>query len=141
MPITITISDLEMAYEWSSSGGEGENLAYISKETGKIYYLSEYNDTEDEVPDDIEEPDRYWVVPHQHELDLGQRLVMDFVSKHLPDEYNTVRSFFQRRGAYAQYKNFLTRHGKLEQWHQFENQRTQEALLEWAKDEGLTVAE
>ena len=39
-----------------------ENNAYISLDTGEIYWTSELNPVEEDVPDDLETSDRYLAI-------------------------------------------------------------------------------
>ena len=110
-----------------------ENRAYISKESGEIYWLSETDDFSDDVPDDIEESDAYIAVPHKNDLDLGRQLALRFTAHELPDAYDTVRDFFGRRGAYRRFKNLLEATGRLDSWYAFEAYQTQEALKGWCE--------
>lgn len=137
--VSITADDLEFAFDWVNAGDDVGNAAYISKADGKIYYVSDYSDSEEEILEDIDEPELYWMVPNKRELDLGRELVLRFVEQHAPDEWQTVRSYFQNRGAYARFKDLLTRLGQLEKWYEFEQQETAAALRTWATDNGLTV--
>ena len=45
--------------------------AYLCKETGQIFYTSEMGDS-DELPEDIEDPDRYITIPHNRIKDGGR---------------------------------------------------------------------
>ena len=40
----------------------------------------------DDLPEDVDESDKYIEIPHKNELDLGRNLVFQFVSKHIPEE-------------------------------------------------------
>jgi hypothetical protein len=40
-------------------------------DTGAIYWISEPNPLEEEVPDDLETSDRHIAIPHKNDLDLG----------------------------------------------------------------------
>ncbi len=72
-------------------------------------------------------------------MDLGKQLVSDFVNEFMPDDYDFVRSIFSRRGAYGQFKNFLARERKLDQWHAFEEQALRKAIREWCADNGIEL--
>ena len=115
-----------------SGGFLTDNRAYISKETGRIYWVSD-DPVEDDLPDDIEESDAYIPVPHKNDLDLGRDLALRFVEEELPDRYDTVRGFFGRRGAYGRFKDLLDEAGRLESWYAFEAQHTQKALKDWCQ--------
>jgi hypothetical protein len=115
-----------------------EHDAYLNKETGETYYVSALGDS-DELPDDLEENENYISIPHKNDLDLGRKLVFDFISANLPDELEGVRAIFSRKGAYARYKDLLESKGKLEAWYEFENKATEKALRDWCKESGIEL--
>jgi hypothetical protein len=43
-------SDLLLAFEFVSSGGMGENEAYLDRQSGKIYWRSEFGNNDEELP-------------------------------------------------------------------------------------------
>jgi hypothetical protein len=53
--MAISFPDLQLAFEFVSSDGLGENRAILDTQSGHLYYHSEVVDTmeEDEFPDDI----------------------------------------------------------------------------------------
>jgi hypothetical protein len=53
--MAVNFSDLQLAFEFVSSGGMGENEAYPGRQSGKIYWHSEFGDNEEQLPDDIED--------------------------------------------------------------------------------------
>jgi hypothetical protein len=79
----VSFSDLQFAFEFVSSGGIGENEAYLDRQSGKIYWHSEFGDNDEELPHDIDN-EKYIAIPDKRELDLGKPLVMDFVREFLP---------------------------------------------------------
>ena len=95
----VSFSDVQLAFEFVSSGGMGENEAYLDRQSGKIYWHSEFGDNDEELPDDIDD-EKYISIPDKRELDLGKPLVLDFAREFLPDDYDEVRHIFSRRGAY-----------------------------------------
>jgi hypothetical protein len=42
--MSVSFSDLQLAFEFVSSGGMGENEAYLDRQSGKIYWHSEFGD-------------------------------------------------------------------------------------------------
>ncbi len=122
-----------------SSGAMYDATAYISRETGKIYWESSGIDEEDELPDDLHDSSLYASVPHQSDLDLGKRLVLRFTARALPDRYDQVSAIFRRQGAYSRFKELLDDKGLLQEWYKYENSAGETALREWAIDEGFTV--
>ena len=131
----ISFSEIEDAFLYVSSDHPFTNSAVINKKKGKIFYRSEYSDI-DEFPEDVEN-EYYIEIPHKNDLDLGQNLVFEFVSKYIPDRFDEVDSYFRKKGAYSKYKYLLERLNLLEKWYEFEDERTKTALQEWCRDNGL----
>ena len=50
---------------------------------------------------------------HKNDLGLGQDLVMSFIEQELPDEFNTVASYFRKNGAYRRFKDLLEERDQL----------------------------
>src|SRR6516162_9335553 len=73
----VSFADLQLAFEFVSSGGMGENEAYLDRQSGKIYWHSEFGDKDEELPGDIDD-EKYISIPDKRELDLGKPLVLDF---------------------------------------------------------------
>ncbi len=90
--------DIENAFLFISMAPPDEHCAYLDKETGEAYYVSTLGDS-DELPDDLEENEKYISVPHKNDLNLGRELVFDFISVNLPEEYDRIRGIFSRKGA------------------------------------------
>jgi hypothetical protein len=126
-------SNLEDAFLFVSASAPGEHYAYLNKETGEAYYVSELGDS-DELPADLEENEKYINVPHKNDFNLGRELAFDFVAANLPGEFERTREIFSRKGAYARFKDLLDAKGQLEAWYKFEQQATEEALCAWSKE-------
>jgi hypothetical protein len=135
----VSLKDLEDAFEFVSAGGTGEHQAFLCKQTGKLYWHSEYLDDMDELPDDLEEDEKYIRIPDRRELDLGKPLVMEFAGQFLPEDVDRVQEIFSRRGAYAMFKDLLDRRGALERWYEFEAQATERALRTWCEENSVAV--
>jgi hypothetical protein len=131
----VSIGDITAAFEFANTGGNmGEFLAFVCKRTGKIYCQTDFPDAEemnDELPDDIEDEEKYVALPDKRELDLGKPLVLDFARQYLPDDLDDVRHFFGKRGAYGKFKALLARRGAIDRWHAFEAKATEQALRDW----------
>jgi hypothetical protein len=137
----VYFSELLDAFEWVSAAGPLENSAYVSRQTGRIFWDTDSGDLEEELPEDVADGTLYACVPHKHDLDLGQRLVFRFVEQNAPDAYDQVRGYFSTRGAYARLKDLLERRGLLEAWYAYEEEACESALREWAESEGLHIDE
>jgi len=139
MSVTLNYSDLEDAFFYISMNPQFANSAFLNTKTGEFYYVSDYGDS-DELPEDIDESEDYIAIPHKNDLDLGQKLVEDFVLEHCEGEIGKVMSFFRHKGAYSKYKYFLERKGLLDEWHQYEDDITKKALLEWCSENNINVS-
>jgi len=137
--MAMTFSDIENAVYFVSMQPYGTNEAYVSLDTGQIFLLSEYNDS-DELPDDFQESDRYLAIPHKNDLDLGQQLVRDFIFSEAPTLARQIEEIFRRRGAYSRYKSVLVSNGLLDAWHDFENERTTKAICDWCEANHLPIS-
>ena len=136
----IKLSELVEAFEFVSVSELDEHQAYICKKTGRIIFLSEGMDLEEEMefPDDPDMAD-YQAVPHRRDLDLGRRVALSFVAEQLPDSLNKVRDIFSRKGAYGRFKQMLLATGRLDQWYAFEERATERALIVWCDEAGVTL--
>jgi hypothetical protein len=120
--MAISFDNIENAFLFVSSDQKYMNNAFISKETGQIFYTSQIVDS-DELPEDIDDPDKYISIPHKTELGLGKAIVIEFTSEYLPEELDRVYSIFRSRGAYSRYKDLLDRKSFLDKWYKFEDER------------------
>ena len=130
--VAVDARELRNAFDFVSAADPFDHSAWICLGTGKIYWQSSATGLDDEdLPEDIDDSDRYLAVPSQHDLDLGHRLALTFAEQELPDDYDMVTGFFRRRGAYSRFKSLLQTRGRLASWHEFEDRETDEALLAW----------
>jgi|SRR5450830_441369 len=129
--IIIVYTDLRNAFEFVSSGSKNQHNAYISLDTGTIYWTSNALELEEEVPDNLEFSDSCILVPHKNEFKLGQNLALSFIDQELPYDYNFVASLFRKSSAYRRFKELLQSQGLLEKWFAFEASASDKALLDW----------
>lgn len=136
----VKLSELVDAFEFVSVSDLDEHQAYICKRTGRIIFVSEGVDLEEdiELPDDPELAD-YLPVPHRRDLDLGRRLALSFVAEKLPGSFDKASEIFSRKGAYSRFKQLLRATGTLDNWHAFEARATELALEEWCVEVGVTL--
>ena len=138
---TVSLRELVDAVDFVSLSDTGEFPAYICTKTGTIYYVSDDPKLNQDNPVDLEDSEQYISVPSKRDLDLGRNVVNDFVDRELPDEWDTVRDFFHRRGAYRRFKDFLEFRGLLEKWFRFEEQSAAAAVRAWAADNEIPLSE
>ena len=137
--VVIRFDELSEAFDFVGSAPEGENEAYISLETGRIYWISELSPPDVDIPDDLETSEKYLVVPHRADLELGKNLALRFAGERLPEYYGQVEALFRRRGAYRRFKDLLESKEVLEQWYAYENEATERALKEWCSENGIEL--
>ena len=130
--------DILEAFEFVSFGSMYEHQAFLDKETGKVYYHSDFDDEEEELPEDIDD-EKYIAIPHKNELGLGKKLVLDFAHQYLPDEAAMIYAIFNRKGAYSKYKDFLEHRGMLEKWYEYESEKQKKALREWCESSSIEI--
>ena len=139
---SVKFSDIQDAFDFVSFGDElMEHHAWLSKETGKVYWHSEFDDDEEALPEDIDDDDKYIAIPHKNDFNLGKNLVLQFSSEQLPDSYDKVREIFSRRGAYARFKDLLEYQDKLQQWYDYEQQAGENALREWCNECDIKIVD
>ena len=135
----VDLTELQGAVEWVSDD-VADSEAFVCRQTGKIYWISDDGSLEpEELPDNIGDPEKYAPVPNKYELDIGVRLVFDFTKNRLPDQYDEVRSIFRRKGAYGRFKALLAEGNLLECWYDFSEEQTLAILEEWCASEGFAA--
>jgi hypothetical protein len=141
-PMEVKFEDLVTAYEFVSASGAVEHEAFVCRQTGKIYWRTDGLDLGDleELPDDIDDEEKYVPVADRRELDLGKPLVLRFASECLPNDYDEVEDIFSGRGAYQKFRRLLERRHVLERWYDFENKETERALREWCESNSIAIA-
>jgi hypothetical protein len=133
--VPTSFDQILLGYEFVESGG-GRHDALLCRRTGKIYWrseLSELEGFENELPDDVEDDEKYIAIPGKKELGLGKPLVLDFAREFLPDDFDEVRYIFSKRGAYQKFRALVTRRKVLERWYEFQTKATERALREWCE--------
>ena len=132
--VEVQDADLRIAVEFVSSAPPSEHYAYVSLDTGEIYWGTADGGVMDEnAPADLETSGRYTSIPHKYDFDLGSDLALRFAATRLPRQYGAVEEFFRSRGAYARFKSLLQREGKLDEWYEFSETATDKALKDWCR--------
>ena len=140
--MNVSLEDLVLALELVGSSALGEHEAFLCRRTGKIYWRSESSDLhelDDELPDDIEDDEKYLAIPDKQELGLGKPLALDFAREFLPNDFDEVTYIFSKRGAYQKFKALLTQRDALDRWYDFESKATEQALREWCEFNSIEV--
>ena len=99
-----SLSELIDALEIASMSNFGECQAFVCRQSGKIYCRMDplyVGELDEELPDDLDDEEKYVQVPEKQELDLGKPLVMDFTRAILPQDLDDVRDMFRRNGLCA----------------------------------------
>ncbi|MGD0026958.1 MAG: UPF0158 family protein [Xanthobacteraceae bacterium] len=141
----ISFQEILDAFEFvSMGGGPGEHQAFLCRQTGKIYWHSELSDLDelnDELLDEIEDDEKYIAIPDKRELSLGKPLVLDFAREFLPKDFDEVRYIFSKRGAYPKFRALLERRKAIDRWHEFESKATERALRDWCELNSIAVVD
>lgn len=136
--MAIKFSDIEHAFFYVSSAPMTANTAILCKETGEIFYASDYDD-ENQIPEEIYFREDCIEIPHRNDLDLGRNLVSEFVEQYMPEDFERVREILRRKGAYGKYQDLLEDRNILQKWYDFENARQTETLREWCEDNEIAL--
>jgi len=136
--MAIKFSDIEHAFIYVSSAPMTAKTAILCKETGEIFYASDYDD-ENQIPEEIYFREDCIEIPHRNDLDLGRNLVFEFVEQYMPEDFERVREILRRKGAYGKYKDLLEDRNILQKWYDFENARQTETLREWCEDNEIAL--
>jgi hypothetical protein len=140
----VSFQEILTAFEFAGMGGDlGAHEAILCRRTGKIYCRSEFSDLDelnDEMPDDVEDDEKYVAIPDKRELGLGKPLALDFAREFLPGDFDEVRYIFSKRGAYKKFRALLIRRNVLDSWYDFESKATEQALREWCELNSIEVA-
>lgn len=142
-PVTVALDELILALDWVSDLSNSENMAFVCRESGRVYMTSEEDfgvELEPDLPSDIDDVEKYAIVPSRQDLRLGKRLAVRFVQTSLPERLEETYEMFGARGAYARFKDMLEREQALDAWHAFEAEAVERGLREWADSEALAVA-
>jgi len=135
----VSLKDIREAFEFVCASEEHQ--AFLSKQSGELYYHSELCDDLDSLPDDIDDSEKFLPIPDKRELDLGKPLALDFARQFLPGDFDEVQQFFSRRGAYARFKELLGRRNALDQWYDFEAKAEERALRMWCDLNSIEVSD
>ena len=139
MPVSVDWTELLHAFEFASLGEPHEHEAVLCRKSGKFLWLTDVDEDIEAWPDDADDEEKYLPIPHRKKLDLGKPLVLEFARQFLPDEFNEVRRMFDRRGAYARFRDLLLRKKALDRWYDFEKKAAEAALREWCDLNEITI--
>jgi hypothetical protein len=138
----VSFAEMQLAFDFVSSSGLGENRAVLDRQTGRLYWHSDFGDNleEDAIPDDLDD-ERHIEITNKKDLGLGKPLALDFARQFLPHDYDEVRQIFSRRGAYGRFKALLVQRRALDRWHDFSDKAEDAALREWCAANGIELTD
>ncbi|MGQ0686071.1 hypothetical protein [Bradyrhizobium sp.] len=140
----VSFKEILDAFGFLDATGGYNYRAVLCRETGKIYTHSDHPDFEDlndELPDDVDDEEKYVDIPDKRELDLGKPLAIAFVDEFLPRDSGEVRRIFSRRGAYRNFKALLIRRNARDRWYEYESQAAEKALRDWCEVNSIELTE
>jgi enoyl-CoA hydratase len=134
--------DLERTYQFVSGSPDEQHRAFLSKRTGKLHWHSDVPGEErEQLPADIDDPQKYIQIPHKKDFNLGKPLLLGFVRRFLPDDIERVLEIFKRRDAYVRFKDLLVQRQVLDRWHTFEAKMEEGALRQWCEANSIKLHE
>lgn len=143
-PVTVKWEELREAFDFVNAAPAGENAARLSLISGQIQLVSVWTeiwpDSADGGTEGAKADDRTLDIPHKTALGLGRELALWFVEEVIPDQYEEVELFFEKRGAYAKFKALLTGEGLLQDWYQFEKTAEEQGLRNWCEENGVQIS-
>ena len=141
--VSVKWEELREAFDYVNSALVGENTARFSIVSGQIdcgsVWTEIWGDTDDGGGKQAEPKDQTLEIPHKTQLGLGRDLALWFVEEVIPDLYDDVADFFQKRGAYGKFKALLAEEGLLQDWYQFESTAEEQALRNWCEENGISI--
>jgi hypothetical protein len=139
--MAVRFQDILDAVEAVSSGDLGQNSAWLCKQSDRIYLQFEIDDEPEELPDDIDDGEKYIPIPDKRQLGLGKPLVLAFAGEFLPDDFAKVRQIFSRPGAYARFNDLLDHRRMRQEWFDYRDKAEIEAVREWCAENSIEVVE
>src|SRR6266403_4323965 len=76
-----SFQEILLAFEFVGSSNVGMHEVFLCRRTGKIYWRSEISDLDElnnELPDDVEDDEKYAAIPDRRELGLCKPMVWGF---------------------------------------------------------------
>jgi hypothetical protein len=137
----VSWNDLRMAFDFANFSPLGVHQAILCRQSGKIYLHSEDSDELDELPDDVDDEEKYLQIPDKRELNLGKALALEFISEILPNDLDRVEQMFGRKGAYARFKDLLIRKNALDRWYEFQAEAEEAALRAWCESNSIEIGD
>jgi hypothetical protein len=139
--MAVSFQDLMLAFESVGMSVGGEFRAHLCRQTGKIYLQLDDDPELEELPDDLDDDEKYIEIPDKRELGLGKPLVLDFARQFLPEDFDKVRQFFSRRGAYARFNDLLDHRNMRQAWYDYRDAAEAAALRAWCKENSVELAD
>ena len=139
--MAVRFQDIMEAVEAVSSGHFGENSAWLCKQSDRIYMQFAIDDELEELPDDIEDGEKYIPIPDKRELDLGKPLALAFAGEFLPNDFDKVRQIFSQRGAYARFNDLLDHRHMRQQWFDYRDKAEIEAVRAWCAENSIVLVD
>lgn len=134
--MSVHLNELVDEFESLTDGTE----AYLDRRTGEVHWYSELAGV-GELPDDVDDEEKYISLPGWRELGLGKPLALGFAREVLPAHFDEVREIYSRKGAYRRFKGLLAQRKATDRWHEFKRRAAEKALRAWCEDNGIEVAD
>ena len=135
----LDLNELEMAVELVSAASGIDAEAYIRRSDLKVIVWVDDGES-DPLPPNVYDESLFIAVPTKNELELDRRLAFEFTEAYLSGEYEAVRAFFKKKGAYGRFRGLLEKTNKLELWYEYQAKAVHRALRSWCKMHNLKTA-
>ncbi len=114
------------------------NRAILCKDTGLIFFRSEWGDI-NEMDDEELDCDEFVEIPHKNELDLGQTWSSNLQRSIWPANATSFQRFSRDVGLMDGSKT-CSQKSLLKSWYGFQNRREEEALRQWCLENEIEMA-
>lgn len=138
--VKVDIAELEYAFDSCSI----EQEFFLEADTGKIIFVSEFYDSEEEKEEVYEkmdrEPGRYLAIPEMDSRE-AYRQMLEFAEK-VEDKalQEKLEIALDGKGAFRRFKNVLYDYPKQRQkWFDFRSEKTRKRIKEWLEENELEL--
>jgi hypothetical protein len=116
----VSLNDIQEAFEFAPQAAATSIRPFCASSRASSTIVPNSTTTWTYCRMTIGDSEKFLPIPDKREVSLGKPLALDFARQFLPADFDNVRQFFNRRGAYARLKELLDRRGALDYWYDFE---------------------
>ena len=132
----IRIEDIEFAIDMVTHSNVIMIEVFLNTKTKELIYPDE----DGEFDSNVELGDEDLLpIPTRRELGLGKPLALQFAQEYMSDQYDAVRDIFSSSGAYSKFKGLLSTQDQIDQWYEYEQSKTHQAIRDWLEAEDISL--